>query len=122
MIGRPLSPYAVTKYLNELYADVFGRCYSLATVGLRYFNVFGARQDPEGAYAAVIPVELTTDRLLLRQWREEDAEPLHEIYEQPEFLATMPSKTLDETRSSTASGMHGRTGTASGRRAMRAAV
>ena len=55
VIGRPLSPYAVTKYLNELYADVFGRCYNLATVGLRYFNVFGARQDPEGAYAAVIP-------------------------------------------------------------------
>ncbi len=54
-IGRPLSPYAVTKYLNELYADVFGRCYGLASIGLRYFNVFGARQDPEGAYAAVIP-------------------------------------------------------------------
>ena len=54
-IGRPLSPYAVTKYLNELYADVFGRCYGLATVGLRYFNVFGPRQDPQGAYAAVIP-------------------------------------------------------------------
>ncbi len=54
-IGRPLSPYAVTKYLNELYADVFGRCYGFATVGLRYFNVFGPRQDPEGAYAAVIP-------------------------------------------------------------------
>jgi UDP-N-acetylglucosamine 4-epimerase len=56
VIGRPLSPYAVTKYLNELYADVFGRCYGLATVGLRYFNVFGPRQDPEGAYAAVIPL------------------------------------------------------------------
>jgi UDP-N-acetylglucosamine 4-epimerase len=55
VIGRPLSPYAVTKYLNELYADVFGRCYQLPTIGLRYFNVFGARQDPEGAYAAVIP-------------------------------------------------------------------
>ena len=54
-IGRPLSPYAVTKYLNELYADVFGRCYGMATIGLRYFNVFGARQDPEGPYAAVIP-------------------------------------------------------------------
>lgn len=54
-IGRPLSPYAVTKYVNELYADVFGRCYGMATVGLRYFNVFGPRQDPEGAYAAVIP-------------------------------------------------------------------
>ncbi|MEY8875875.1 MAG: SDR family oxidoreductase [Leptothrix sp. (in: b-proteobacteria)] len=55
VIGRPLSPYAVTKYLNELYADVFGRSHGLATVGLRYFNVFGARQDPDGAYAAVIP-------------------------------------------------------------------
>jgi UDP-N-acetylglucosamine 4-epimerase len=55
VIGAPLSPYAVTKYVNELYADVFGRCYGIATVGLRYFNVFGARQDPEGAYAAVIP-------------------------------------------------------------------
>ncbi|WP_280154003.1 SDR family oxidoreductase [Piscinibacter sp. XHJ-5] len=54
-IGRPLSPYAVTKYLNELYADVFGRCYGTATIGLRYFNVFGSRQDPMGAYAAVIP-------------------------------------------------------------------
>ena len=54
-IGRPLSPYAVTKLLDELYADVFGRCYGLATIGLRYFNVFGARQDPNGAYAAVIP-------------------------------------------------------------------
>ena len=54
-IGAPLSPYAVTKYLNELYADVFGRCYGTGAIGLRYFNVFGARQDPEGAYAAVIP-------------------------------------------------------------------
>lgn len=54
-IGKPLSPYAVTKYVNELYADVFGRCYGLQTVGLRYFNVFGPRQDPNGAYAAVIP-------------------------------------------------------------------
>lgn len=54
-IGRPLSPYAVTKYVNELYADVFGRCYGMETVGLRYFNVFGSRQDPDGAYAAVIP-------------------------------------------------------------------
>ena len=54
-IGRPLSPYAVTKYLDELYADVFGRCYGMPTIGLRYFNVFGPRQDPEGAYAAVIP-------------------------------------------------------------------
>ncbi len=55
VIGRPLSPYAVTKLVNELYAEVFGRCYGLKTIGLRYFNIFGARQDPEGAYAAVIP-------------------------------------------------------------------
>jgi UDP-N-acetylglucosamine 4-epimerase len=54
-IGKPLSPYAVTKYVNELYADVFGRCYGTDTIGLRYFNVFGPRQDPHGAYAAVIP-------------------------------------------------------------------
>jgi UDP-N-acetylglucosamine 4-epimerase len=54
-IGKPLSPYAVTKYVNELYADVFARCYGFNAVGLRYFNVFGPRQDPNGAYAAVIP-------------------------------------------------------------------
>ena len=54
-IGRPLSPYAVTKRVNELYADVFSRCYDLKIVGLRYFNVFGRHQDPNGAYAAVIP-------------------------------------------------------------------
>lgn len=54
-IGRPLSPYAVTKYVNELYADVFARTYGFKTIGLRYFNVFGKRQDPNGAYAAVIP-------------------------------------------------------------------
>ena len=53
-IGNPLSPYAVTKYLNELYADVFSRCYGLATIGLRYFNIFGPHQNPDGAYAAVI--------------------------------------------------------------------
>jgi UDP-N-acetylglucosamine 4-epimerase len=53
--GRPLSPYAVTKLVNELYAEVFGRCYGTESIGLRYFNIFGARQDPEGAYAAVIP-------------------------------------------------------------------
>ena len=55
VIGKPLSPYAVTKYVNELYADVFSRCYGFNTIGLRYFNVFGPRQDPEGAYAAVVP-------------------------------------------------------------------
>jgi UDP-N-acetylglucosamine/UDP-N-acetylgalactosamine 4-epimerase len=54
-IGNPLSPYAVTKYLNEMYADVFRRTYDMQTIGLRYFNVFGSRQDPNGAYAAVIP-------------------------------------------------------------------
>ncbi|MCP5076438.1 MAG: Vi polysaccharide biosynthesis UDP-N-acetylglucosaminuronic acid C-4 epimerase TviC [Psychromonas sp.] len=54
-IGKPLSPYAVTKYVNELYADVFARTYGLKSIGLRYFNVFGKRQDPDGAYAAVIP-------------------------------------------------------------------
>ena len=54
-IGQPLSPYAVTKYLDELYAQVFDRCYATSSIGLRYFNVFGPRQDPEGAYAAVIP-------------------------------------------------------------------
>ena len=54
-IGNPLSPYAVTKYVDELYADVFARCYGFTSVGLRYFNVFGQRQDPYGAYAAVIP-------------------------------------------------------------------
>jgi UDP-N-acetylglucosamine 4-epimerase len=54
-IGSPLSPYAVTKYVNELYADVFAKTYGFNSIGLRYFNVFGKRQDPEGAYAAVIP-------------------------------------------------------------------
>ncbi|HET9977718.1 MAG TPA: SDR family oxidoreductase [Burkholderiaceae bacterium] len=56
VIGRALSPYAVTKYLNELYADVYARCYGIETIGLRYFNVFGPRQDPSGPYAAVIPL------------------------------------------------------------------
>lgn len=55
VIGKPLSPYAVTKYVNELYADVCARTYGFTTIGLRYFNVFGQRQDPDGAYAAVIP-------------------------------------------------------------------
>jgi UDP-N-acetylglucosamine 4-epimerase len=54
-IGKPLSPYAITKYVNELYADIFSRTYGIETIGLRYFNVFGRRQDPNGAYAAVIP-------------------------------------------------------------------
>jgi UDP-N-acetylglucosamine/UDP-N-acetylgalactosamine 4-epimerase len=55
IIGKPLSPYAITKYVNELYADVFSRSYGFHSIGLRYFNVFGPRQDPDGAYAAVIP-------------------------------------------------------------------
>jgi UDP-N-acetylglucosamine 4-epimerase len=55
-IGKPLSPYAITKYVNELYADIFSKAYGLETIGLRYFNVFGRRQDPNGAYAAVIPL------------------------------------------------------------------
>ena len=59
-IGHPLSPYAVTKYVNELYADVFARTYGLESIGLRYFNVFGKRQDPNGAYAAVIPKWVST--------------------------------------------------------------
>ncbi|WP_313264677.1 SDR family oxidoreductase [Sphingobacterium sp.] len=56
VIGKPLSPYAITKYVNELYADIFSKIYDLETIGLRYFNVFGRRQDPNGAYAAVIPL------------------------------------------------------------------
>jgi len=59
IIGKPLSPYAVTKYVNELYADVFSKTYGLKSIGLRYFNVFGPRQDPNGAYAAVIPKWIT---------------------------------------------------------------
>ena len=55
VIGKPLSPYAITKYVNELYADIFSKSYGLETIGLRYFNVFGRKQDPNGAYAAVIP-------------------------------------------------------------------
>lgn len=56
LIGKPLSPYAVTKYVNELYTDVFSKLYKIECIGLRYFNVFGRKQDPEGAYAAVIPL------------------------------------------------------------------
>ena len=56
LIGKPLSPYAITKYVNELYADIFSKTYGMETIGLRYFNVFGRKQDPNGAYAAVIPL------------------------------------------------------------------
>lgn len=55
VIGKPLSPYAITKYVNEMYAEIFSKTYGLETIGLRYFNVFGRKQDPNGAYAAVIP-------------------------------------------------------------------
>jgi UDP-N-acetylglucosamine 4-epimerase len=55
VIGTRLPPYAVTQYANEFYADVFARCYGLTSIGLRYFNIFGPRQDPVGGYAAVIP-------------------------------------------------------------------
>jgi UDP-N-acetylglucosamine 4-epimerase len=65
VIGKPLSPYAITKYVNELYADVFYKSYGLNSIGLRYFNVFGRRQDPNGAYAAVIP--LFTKQLMDKQ-------------------------------------------------------
>jgi UDP-N-acetylglucosamine 4-epimerase len=65
VIGKPLSPYAITKYVNELYADVFYKTYGFNTVGLRYFNVFGRRQDPNGAYAAVIP--LFTKKLMNKE-------------------------------------------------------
>lgn len=65
VIGRPLSPYAVTKFVNELYADVFARTYGMSCIGLRYFNVFGRRQDPHGAYAAVIP--LFVKKLMLHE-------------------------------------------------------
>ena len=58
-IGKPLSPYAITKYVNEMYAEIFSNIYSLETIGLRYFNVFGRKQDPNGAYAAVIPKFVT---------------------------------------------------------------
>jgi UDP-N-acetylglucosamine 4-epimerase len=56
LIGKPLSPYAITKYVNELYAEIFSKTYGIETIGLRYFNVFGRKQDPNGAYAAVIPL------------------------------------------------------------------
>lgn len=59
VIGKPLSPYAITKYVNELYAEIFSKTYGLETIGLRYFNVFGRKQDPNGAYAAVIPKFVT---------------------------------------------------------------
>ena len=72
IIGKPLSPYAITKYVNELYADIFSKTYGLETIGLRYFNVFGRKQDPNGAYAAVIPKfvsQLMNGEISCDQWR-----------------------------------------------------
>ena len=66
-IGNPLSPYAVTKYVNELYAGVYAKTYDFKTIGLRYFNVFGQRQDPNGAYAAVIP-KWTADMIKVKMY------------------------------------------------------
>ncbi len=74
IIGKPLSPYAVTKYVNELYADVFARCYGFQSVGLRYFNIFGARQDPDGAYAAVVPKWVSALLLNEEVWINGDGE------------------------------------------------
>ncbi|GAA4830369.1 SDR family oxidoreductase [Algivirga pacifica] len=74
-IGRPLSPYAVTKYVNELYADVFSKTYGIETIGLRYFNVFGRKQDPESTYAAVIPKFI--DQLLKGQQPTINGKGLH---------------------------------------------
>ena len=66
-IGKPLSPYAVTKYVNELYADVFGTTYDTDVIGLRYFNVFGPKQSPNGAYAAVIPLFMQALKIISLQ-------------------------------------------------------
>ena len=81
-IGNPLSPYAVTKLVSELYADVFARSYEFKSIGLRYFNVFGRRQDPNGAYAAVIPKWIAAmlcgrERFCVRGWSDEPGFLLH---------------------------------------------
>lgn len=101
-IGRPLSPYAITKFVNELYAQVFTQLYGLETVGLRYFNVFGPRQDPNGAYAAVIPLWVKAlihhdppfingDGLYSR-----DFTYIANVVQANDLAATIPSKTLHE--------------------------
>ena len=99
-IGRPLSPYAITKYVNELYANVFSNLYGIETVGLRYFNVFGRRQDPNGAYAAVIP--LWVKALINHQQPfingdgsySRDFTYIDNVIQANELAATVPSETL----------------------------
>lgn len=102
IIGRPLSPYAITKYVNELYAKVFTSLYGLETIGLRYFNVFGRRQDPNGAYAAVIPLWV---RLLIHHEApyingdgsySRDFTYIDNVIQANELAATIPSNHLME--------------------------
>lgn len=104
-IGRPLSPYAITKYVNELYANVFSNLYGIETVGLRYFNVFGRRQDPNGAYAAVIPLWV---KALIRHESpfingdgsySRDFTYIDNVIQANELAATTPSDTLRERAS-----------------------
>jgi UDP-N-acetylglucosamine 4-epimerase len=100
VIGRPLSPYAITKFVNELYANVFTSLYGLETIGLRYFNVFGRRQNPEGAYAAVIPLWV---KALIRHESpfingdgsySRDFTYIDNVIQANELAATVPSKSL----------------------------
>jgi UDP-N-acetylglucosamine 4-epimerase len=99
-IGRPLSPYAITKFVNELYANVFSSLYGIETIGLRYFNVFGRRQDPHGAYAAVIP--LWVKALINHQQPfingdgsySRDFTYVDNVIQANELAATVPSDTL----------------------------
>ena len=101
-IGRPLSPYAITKFVNELYANVFTSLYGLETIGLRYFNVFGRRQNPEGAYAAVIP--LWVKALIHHESPfingdgsySRDFTYIDNVIQANELAATLPSETLAE--------------------------
>ena len=104
-IGRPLSPYAITKYVNELYANVFSNLYGIETVGLRYFNVFGRRQDPNGAYAAVIPLWV---KALIRHERpfingdgsySRDSTYIDNVIQANELAATTPAEILRERAS-----------------------
>lgn len=104
-IGRPLSPYAITKYVNELYATVFSNLYGIETVGLRYFNVFGRRQDPNGAYAAVIPLWV---KALIRHESpfingdgtySRDFTYIDNVIQANELAATTPAETLRERAS-----------------------
>lgn len=104
-IGRPLSPYAITKYVNELYANVFSNLYGIETIGLRYFNVFGRRQDPNGAYAAVIPLWV---KALIRHESpfingdgsySRDFTYIDNVIQANQLAATTPSETLRQRAS-----------------------